>query len=146
MAGKIHRRKIWKEVRVGIAPEEREPYVKDMVAAQKELDRLELDQADSNATFRKLRKEQEAKREEAMAVLDRGKAENREVEEIKNFNTRTVKYKDIETGHMVEERPMTEEDTQMSVGEDATEDEEDVDKPKTMPKRGKKNQEEQPEA
>jgi len=116
---KIHKREIQKEIRVGIDPDEREPYVKDMISAQKELDKLALDQADSNATFRKLRKEQEAKRDEAMATLERGRPEMKTVIEIKNFSTGKVKYQDPETNRVLEEREMTDEDRQMGMGERA---------------------------
>ena len=117
MGDKIRREETKMEVRVGLKDKDREPAMKDLIHAELELRKLKLEQADSNAAFRKLRKENEEKRDEAMATLQRGKPEMRSVMVIKNDTKKTVTIKDIETDSIVEKRDMTADDEQMGIGE-----------------------------
>lgn len=136
---KIHRREIQKEVRIGLDPTEREPLVKDLLKHLKKSESLKLQAADTQAGFRKDIKEVKDLVDECRASLERGRPVIRDVEEIKNFSAGTVKYKDIETGRIVEEREMDEDDRQMAIGENAGE--EDPDAP--APKKGKKGDSEE---
>lgn len=119
MGDKIRRHETKMEVRVGLKDKDREPAMKDLINAELELKKLKLEQADSNASFRKLRKENEDRRDEAMATLQRGKSEMRSVMVIKNDTKKTVTIKDIETDSIVEKRDMNAEDEQMGLGETA---------------------------
>lgn len=118
---KITKREVKREVRMGLDPTDREPLVKDMLRHKKKIDSLTLQAKDTQAGFRKDIKEEKDKLDEVCATLERGKPELRDVIEIKNFGTMKVKYQDVETKRIVEERDMNEDDGQVNIGETASE-------------------------
>ena len=124
---KIHRRVVQHEVRVGLDPKEREPLTKDLLDKLDQIDKLRIEAKDTQATYRKRIKEITEESEGLRVTLEQGHPEMMECEEVKNFNTKTVKYIRTDTKAVVETRPMTDDDAQMEAGEAPDDDEGDKD-------------------
>ena len=117
MANKIHRRKITKTIRVGLDPDDREPFIKELTKALTDYEELKAEAANVAGEYRNKLKDVKDKYMEAALTLSQGIPEDRDVEEVKNFGKRTVTYVDVETRKVLERRAMTDEDEQMAVGE-----------------------------
>ncbi len=119
----VHRRQFEMEVRVGLHPDDREPIVKDVTNARKEVLSLRDEAADVAATYRQKIKDTEAVMDEGMLLLSQGRPTKRLVEEIRNFKPGekcpigTLTIKDVETGKIYEQRPMTEADAQLPISD-----------------------------
>lgn len=119
----VHRRQFEMEVRVGLHPDDREPIVKDVTNARKEVLILKAEAADTAATYRQKIKETEALMDEGMLLLSQGRPTKRLVEEIRNFKASdkcpigTLTIKDVETGKIYEQRPMNDADAQIPISD-----------------------------
>ena len=119
---KILRREVEREIRIGLDPKEREPLTQELTTAIKEMDALRIEAADTQAGYRKKIKEIKAKVDEVVVTLDQGRKEVHQVEEIRDFSKGTVKYVRLDTKEIVEKREMTDEDRQLNLGDEASDD------------------------
>lgn len=117
---KVIRRETEIEVRVGLAADEREPLTKELLNELDEIDKLRIEAADTQATYRATIKEHVEKSEGLRVTLDQGRPEMRKVEAIYDFGAGIVKYKDKETGKYLKDkqREVTDEDRQLIIGDE----------------------------
>jgi len=112
----ILRRRYQGQVRVGLAPGDREPLVKELTGKLRENDAMRLEAANVAAGYRKKINDITDEIKELALKLDQGVPEPAELEEIKDFNTKKVTIIRVDTKAVVEKRDMTEKDQQIEVG------------------------------
>jgi hypothetical protein len=134
----VHRRQFEKEVRIALEdPEEREGILKGMLGKMRDRDEVELEAKEVAVGYRKKLKDLDKQIESDRVNLDQGMPVQRLVEETRNFNASDkfpngrLTIKDVETGVVYEDRPMTEDDAQIPISDlpngDAGEDADDSD-------------------
>ena len=124
----IHRRTTVMSIRVGLDPAEREPLTKDLTTAIKAQNELRIEAANVAAGYREKIKDCTTEINNLVVTLEQGRAEDHEVEEIKDFKKNTVTIVRTDTRAVVEKREMTEDDRQLELGGPVnTEDQEDPD-------------------
>jgi len=115
-------------IRVGLDPAEREPLTKDLTTAIKAQNELRIEAANVAAGYREKIKDCTTEINNLVVTLEQGRAEDHEVEEIKDFKKNTVTIVRTDTRAVVEKREMTEDDRQLELGGPVnTEDQEDPD-------------------
>ena len=113
----IHRKDIKFGVRVGLAEDEREPVLKKLLNLMRKHDRVRVDSKDVQAKFRKELKDIKDMIDEQAITLEQGHEEMMDCQETKNFATGKLTVRRKDTGKVVFERDLTDEDRQMDMGE-----------------------------
>ena len=113
---KVLKRKVTKPLPVKLTDREILQYGKDMVRAMADTERIETE-------FDSVKKDYKAKIAEQQAVVDKfsprihSGIETRDIEcvEIKNWTNGTVRVNRMDTGEIIESRPMREDEKQMEM-------------------------------
>lgn len=120
----IHRRNFVGPVRVGLAPQDRDPLCKELTSKLRTEEELGKEAAQVAAGYRKKLKEVAAEIKELALKLDQGVPEDMELEEVKDFKKKTVTIFRTDTKAIIEKREMTDKDFQLDLGGKAGDDEE----------------------